>query len=106
MRPFGVALMIAGKNDNETKLYTSDITGNYFEYNAIAIGENDEKIKEILRKEYKPEITINEAIKLALKIFKDFLKDNFDISRFNVGIIKKQDTKLEKLSFEEIKKLM
>ena len=41
VRPFGVAIMIAGKNGKETKLYTSDITGNYFEYNAIAVGESD-----------------------------------------------------------------
>ena len=53
VRPFGVALMVAGKNGKECKLYTSDITGNYFEYNAMAIGENDDKLKDVLRKEYK-----------------------------------------------------
>ena len=47
-----VAAIVAGKQGNETKLYTSDITGNYYEYNSIAIGENDDKIKEILRKNY------------------------------------------------------
>ena len=105
LRPFGVALLVAGVNSNGAKLYTSDITGNYFEYNAIAIGENDDRIKDILRKNYKVDMKIDEGIKLALKIFKEVLKDNFDISRFNVGVIKVSDGKLKKLKQEEIEKL-
>jgi len=104
VRPFGVALMIAGKNGDEYKLYTSDITGNYFEYNAIAIGENDNKIKDELRKKYKKDIMINEAIKMGLDIFKKILGDKFDIQRFNVGYIKGKEGKLKRLSEEEIAK--
>lgn len=105
VRPFGVALMIAGKNNDTTKLYTSDITGNYFEYNAIAIGENDEKIREQLRKKYKKEMKVDETIKLALSIFKEILGDKFAPERFNVGVIKKGDKRLKKLTAEEIRKL-
>jgi proteasome alpha subunit len=105
VRPFGVALIVAGKNDNECKLYTSDITGNYFEYNAVAIGENDEKIKELLRKEYKFEMPMNESIKFGLNVFKKVLGEKFDIKRFNVAYIKNNEDKFKKLSEEEIKKL-
>ena len=102
VRPFGVALMIAGKNGKESKLYTSDITGNYFEYNAIAIGENNEKIKDMLRKEYKKDLTIEQSIKLALQIFKNILGENFEIQRFNISYVK--NDKLRKLNKEEIAK--
>jgi len=104
VRPFGVALMVAGKNGQDCKLYTTEITGNYLEYNAIAIGENDEKIKEILRKEYKKEMTIEQAIKLSLNIFKKVLGDNFDIQRFNIAYIKKEDGKLNRLNNNELGK--
>jgi len=104
VRPFGVALMIAGKNGDSGKLYTSDITGNYFEYNATAIGEKDDKIKEILRKKYRKEIKIDEAIKFALEIFKEIQKDQFDINRFNVGVITDKEGKLKKLKGEDLKK--
>jgi len=103
VRPFGVSLIIAGKSGDSTKLYTSDITGNYFEYNAIAIGKNDDKIKDLLRKQFKKEIKCEEAIKLALEIFKEVLKENFSIERFNIAVIKNKDKKLKKLSTEEIK---
>jgi len=102
VRPFAVALIIAGVSNGENKLYTSDITGNYFEYNAIAIGENDDKIKEMLRKECKKDMKVDDGIKLGLDIFKKILKDKFDINRFNVGMVKK-DGKLKKLNIEEIK---
>jgi len=105
VRPFGVALMIAGKNGDGCKLYTSDITGNYFEYNAIAIGENDEKIKDELRKNYKPEITIKEGIKLGVDVFKQVLGDKFNLERFNIGYIKNTEGKLIKMKKEEIRKL-
>jgi proteasome alpha subunit len=104
VRPFGVALMIAGRNGKECKLYTSDITGNYFEYYAISIGENDNKIKEELRKEYKKDLTIEQAITLGLNIFKKILVEKFDVKRFNVGYIKNQDGKIKKLSEVEIGK--
>lgn len=104
IRPFGVSLVIAGVSDGKPKLYTSEITGNYYEYNAIAIGRNDDKIKEILRKEYKTSIKTDEAVKLALNIFKNVLGDKFDINRFNVGIIRADNNKLKKLTVEEIKK--
>ena len=104
VRPFGVALMIAGKQGKVTKLYNSDITGNYFEYYATAIGENDDKIKDILRKKYRKDMKIDEAIKLSLGIFSELLKEKFDTNRFNVWFIRKQDLKLTKLQTDDIKK--
>ncbi len=86
-RPFGVALMIAGYNGSP-RLFTTDVSGNYFEYHANAIGENDEKIKEKLRQEYKQDLTCEEGIKLILKIFKELQAENFDKNRFDIGIIK------------------
>ena len=104
IRPFGVSLMIAGLSGNEVKLYTTEITGNYYEYNAVVIGQNDDKIKEILRKEYKKDIKTEEAIKFCLSIFKKVLGDSYDINRFNIGVIKINDKKFKKINSEEIKR--
>jgi proteasome alpha subunit len=98
-RPFGVALLIAGYNGS-AKLYATDVSGNYLEYKANAIGENDEKIKEKLRQEYKQDLTCEEGIKLALKIFKDLQGENFEKARFDIGMIKKEK-KIEKLKGSE-----
>ena len=69
-RPFGVSVILAGISGEKPKLYVSDVTGNYFSYKASALGENDEKIKEMLREEFDEKMEIEDALKLGLKIFK------------------------------------
>jgi|TARA_B100001971_G_C18182868_1_gene533869 proteasome alpha subunit len=104
VRPFGIALIVGGVSNGKSKLYTSDITGNYFEYNAIAIGKDDDKIKEILRKEYNKSINVDEGVKLCLKIFKEVLGDKFDVGNFNVSVVKSENAKMKRLSNGEIEK--
>ncbi|MAG38441.1 proteasome subunit alpha [Candidatus Pacearchaeota archaeon] len=103
-RPFAVAVMLAGVNKRKTHLYTTDVAGNYSAYKANAIGENDEKIKEVLRSEYKEDVTIDEGIKFCFKIFKSVLGKNFDSNRFEVGFIKHGEEKLHRIDGEELKK--
>jgi proteasome alpha subunit len=102
-RPFGVALMIGGF-DSKPALYTTDVTGNYLQYKANAIGENDEKIKEKLRSKYKEEMNCEQGIKLALEIFKEMFGEEFNLERFDVAVIK-ENKKIKRLSLEEVKKL-
>jgi len=105
-RPFGVSVMLAGIHRKKGHLYTSDVTGNFFSYKANAIGENDEKIKEILRSELKEGISIEEGIKFCLKIFKDILGKNFEIDRFEVAYIKNEEEKIVKLCGDGLKKFV
>lgn len=104
LRPFGVAILLGGISKGKPHLYSSDVTGNYFAYKANAIGENDEKIKEILRLEYKEDMSVEEGIRFSMKIFKKILEKNFEIDRFEVGYIKNDDAKLVKLASEDLKK--
>jgi len=105
-RPFGVAVLLAGVNKGKAHLYTSDVTGNYHAYKANAIGENDEKIKEILRSDYNESMTIDEGIKFCLKIFKDLFGKNFETERFDVAFIKIGEEKLRKMRIDELKKFV
>ncbi len=103
-RPFGISVMVAGISDHHPKLFVSDVTGNYFDYKASAIGENDEKIKEMLREEFDDKLTVEDAIKMGLKIFKKILEKNFDITRFDVAFIKSDDKMIKRLEGEDLKK--
>jgi len=102
-RPFGVSVMVGGVN-KKIGLFVSDVTGNYFSYTAAAIGENDEKIREMLREEYDEKINIEDGLKLGLKIFKKLLAKNFEVERFDVACIKLSDKKLKRFTAEELKK--
>jgi proteasome alpha subunit len=111
VRPFGVSVMIAGV-DSKSKLFVSDVTGNFFEYYASAIGENDEKIKELLRQKYKQGIKVEEAIKLGLEIFKEVKGKNFNVESFDVAFVSStsngdnKETKVQRLNGEKLKKYL
>ncbi len=105
-RPFGVSFMLAGINSKKGELFTSDITGNYFSYFANAIGENDEKIKEILREKYKKDLTIKDGVKIVLKIFEEIQGKKFDIKRFELGYISLNDKKITMLEGEKIREFL
>jgi len=102
-RPFGVSLMIAGIKETKPELYVSDVTGNYFSFNANAIGENDEKVREKLREKYTEDLTIKKGAKLAVGILKEIQENRFKIERFELAYIKKDDKKITKMDGEELK---
>jgi len=98
-------MLIGGVDANDKKnIFTTDVTGNYFGFRATAIGENDEKIKEILRKEYKESLSIEGGIKLSVSIFKRILGKNFDVDRLEAAYIGAKDKKFIRLSAEELSK--
>ena len=104
-RPFGVSMMVAGINGKKAEVFVSDITGNYFSYHANVIGENDEKIREELREKYKQNLTIKQGVKLALEILEKVQGNKFNIKKFELVYINKEDIKLKKLEGEGIKEL-
>jgi proteasome alpha subunit len=94
-RPFGVSMMFAGVGDSAS-LYTTDVTGNYLQYKANAIGDKDSEIKEILRTEFKDGMKTDEAIKMALDIFSKVQKDDFNKERFDIVILDKKSGIIKK----------
>ncbi len=103
-RPFGVSLLVAGVNDTN-ELFLTDPTGIYFQYKATAIGDRDDEIKEMLGKEYKEGLTLNEGLKLALRILRKVQAKNFEIERIDAAVIRSSDKKFTKLSPAELNKL-
>ena len=101
-RPFGGSLMVAGINRKKPELYTSDVTGNYLSYNANAIGENDEKIRELLREKYKMDLDMGKGVKVALDIFKEIQGDKFNIDKFELCYIGNGETEMTRLYDDEL----
>lgn len=104
-RPFGVALLIAGVDENGPKLFETDPTGIFFQYRAAVIGEGETEIDEILHKEYKESLTIKEGFKLAIKALSIVIKEKLDVERLDCAYIdmtSKRFTKLGKAEIDEL----
>ena len=79
LRPFGVSLLVAGiDNDNTIKLFKTDPTGIYFKYKATVIGEGEPEIEQILFKEYKEDMTIEQGLALCIKAMSKALNQKLE----------------------------
>jgi 20S proteasome subunit alpha 4 len=69
VRPFGISTLIVGFDHNEPKLFSTDPSGTYAEWKALAVGRNSKQVKEFLETNYKAEsvATQDGAVKLAVK---------------------------------------
>jgi proteasome alpha subunit len=67
VRPFGVALIIAGIDKSGSSVFLTDPSGTYISYDAVAIGSGSEQVTEYLEKYYKKDMSLEEAAELAIE---------------------------------------
>jgi proteasome alpha subunit len=105
LRPFGVSLIVGGvEEDGAVKLFLTEPYGLYFQYKAVAIGEGETEVMQILGKKYKPGMTIEEGLKLGFFALKDYLKGEFNFDRVDAAFINVSDKRYVRLANEELKK--
>ncbi len=63
-RPFGVALIIGGV-DSQNSLFLTDPSGTYIAYDAVAIGAGSDQANDFLEKNYKHDMSLEDASALA-----------------------------------------
>jgi len=100
-RPFGVSIMFIGVGE-KPHLFVTDPIGIFFEYKATAIGEGEIEVKDILNKQYKESMTLDEGIKLAISALKKSLGKDFSIERVDGAVIRTNDKTFRRLTKEEI----
>ena len=105
LRPFGVSILVAGIDDHAPKLFETDPIGIYFQYKATAIGEGEVEVEEILHSEYKPEMSIEDGLKLSLKALKKVLGDNFNLERIDAAYITTTEKKFRRVIKSKMEKL-
>ncbi|MBT3324512.1 archaeal proteasome endopeptidase complex subunit alpha [archaeon] len=101
-RPFGVSILFAGV-DEKPRLFVTEPTGIFFEYRATAVGEGADSVKNVLRKDYREDITMDEAIKLSVKALKKVLGKEFDLKRLDGAYIGLSDKKYKKMDRRKLK---
>ena len=106
VRPYGVALIIAGVDLKGGSLYVTDPSGTYVSYAAVAIGASSDEVTDFLEKNYKPEMTLEDGAALATASINLKSEKKDGAKHVKMSWIK-QDTKiLEKISESDIEKFM
>ncbi len=104
VRPFGVSMIVGGVDFSGPRLISTDPSGSYRGYRAAALGINNEKAREVLEKKYRPEMSLDEAIALAIEAVKTAYGNSIKPENINAALIKTETKTLSKLTNEDIQK--
>lgn len=94
-RPFGVSLLVAGidrvDGKGVPKLYHTDPSGTYIQYEAKAIGSGSEGAQSALQDDYHSSLTLEEAAKMSLSILKQVMEEKISSSNVEVATVTMAD---------------
>ena len=103
VRPFGVALIIAGVDRKGTRIFVTDPSGTYVPYAAVAIGGNSDEVTDFLEKNYKKEMSMDDTISLAISAI-NLKSDENGVKHIRMSKIISNTKLFEKVSNEELAK--
>lgn len=102
VRPFGSALIIGGVYGGSCKLFETDPSGALIEYKATAIGSGRSAAMDIFEDQYKDDMNLNDAIKLALTAINEATEHETTANNVEIAVIKCDEEIYTKLSQEEV----
>lgn len=105
VRPFGVSIIFGGVDKTGSRVFTTDPSGSYRGYKAVAVGIGREMVEGILKEEYTEDLNLEDATKLAVKCLTRALESRGEPKRIKISIIPSKTQKLRSLSTEEVDKL-
>lgn len=101
VRPFGVSLIIGGV-DSSPRIFVTDPSGTYLGYNAVAIGSGHEQVTEFLEREYREDLSLDDACILAIKSIYLVSEDKQGVKHIKMATIDTKSKKMRMLSEDEI----
>jgi proteasome alpha subunit len=104
VRPFGVALILAGVDKNGASLYLTDPSGTYIGYDAVAIGAGSDQVTEFLEKNYKTDISMDEAGTLATESIYLVSEEKTGTRHVKMAIIDNETKIMRKVEEEDIER--
>lgn len=104
VRPYGVALIIAGIDRNGGQIYLTDPSGTYIGYDAVAIGAGADQVTEFLEKTYKDDISLDDACVLAAQSIYLVSEDKVGTRHIKMAIIDYKEKKMRMMKDEDVEK--
>jgi proteasome alpha subunit len=101
VRPFGVSTIFGGVDKTGNRLFITHPSGTYKGHKATAVGAGRETVINILKEEYREDMSLEDAIKLAVKCLVKALEARQLPPRIKITVIPSATKKLKMLSDEE-----
>mmetsp|Transcript_16546 Transcript_16546/g.36582 ORF Transcript_16546/g.36582 Transcript_16546/m.36582 type:complete len:263 (-) Transcript_16546:147-935(-) len=95
-RPFGVALLVAGVDDDGVPvLFNTDPSGTYTRFKAAAIGSASEGATSMLQEQYKEDLTLDQAVELAMVVLRQVMEEKLSARNVELGSVAAADKKFK-----------
>ncbi|MCK9292942.1 MAG: archaeal proteasome endopeptidase complex subunit alpha [archaeon] len=91
-RPFGVSLITVGIDSLGKHIFEIEPSGATTEYKAVAIGQNRQKLLTHLEKNYKENMSFDDALRLAIKTISLNLEPKQKLNSKNLEVINVTDS--------------
>ena len=102
VRPFGVSLVFGGVDKTGNRLFGTHASGAYRGYKATAMGAGRETVLNILKEEYREDMSLEDAVRLAVKCLTKALEARQLAPRIKIAVIPSATKKMKMLSDEKI----
>ncbi|XP_046388724.1 proteasome subunit alpha type-5 [Ischnura elegans] len=105
-RPFGVAILFAGVDDEKgPQLFHMDPSGTFVQFDAKAIGSGSEGAQQTLQEVYHKTMTLKEALNSALTILKQVMEEKLNSTNVEMVTVTPKDY-FHMLSKEEVEEVI
>lgn len=104
VRPYGVALIIAGVDQKGESIFVTDPSGTYVPFAAIAIGAGSDEVNDFLEKTYKDDLSLEDAAALAIAAIKLKSEAKDGVKNVKMAKISNEKKVLEKVSQSDLEK--
>ncbi len=105
VRPFGTAMLMAGIDASGPHLYETDPSGAMMAYKAGGIGAGRNEVMEVFEKDFKENMTQNQAVNLGLKALSAANENNLKSEVVEIAIIN-PEKEFHTLNSEEVGKVV
>ncbi len=95
VRPLGASVIITGKDPTGVQMYQIDPSGTYFRGSGFSIGAGSDRSIEIIQNGYRPNLSLEETVKLAKEAIKSATKDD---NQVELGVVSNSSSRFEKIN--------
>ncbi|KAF6245227.1 archaeal proteasome endopeptidase complex subunit alpha [Nitrosopumilus sp. b2] len=104
VRPNGVSMIIAGVDQKGESIYVTDPSGTYVQFTAIAIGAGSDDVNAFLEKNYKDDLSLEDAAALAIAAIKLKAEQKEGVNDIKMAKISSESKIFEKVSEADLQK--
>lgn len=106
VRPFGVSFLIAGVDDRGPHLVGTDPGGTYVSYKAHAIGSGGQAALEVLEKNYRSTLSLEDSMRLAVLAMDGAIEGGVSIEKIELAYVNVKDKVFKQLTEAELAKII